>query len=1006
MLTLSSLAASGNSYKEVSNVRFTGMSPDGTMAVGYTKGYADGADQTSFIYNTNTGALEWKTGYNTEDLDKSGQFHAINNSGMIAGAFRDKTRLMQSSASEFAPPRKSNRRRSDDIIYTPVTSAAIWRADGTLINLGIGNYSATDFTDGTDGGYAIAISDDGMRVAGYIQIAWQPSLPCVWTDSGSGYVYSTLKLPTGMSIGYTNGMSADGATIFGTVVRSGQQYPCIWDKDGEPTTITLADYDFDDAHADAISASGRYLLVHGTSYVKPCVFGIYDITDGSLKKITLPEGMISPVGYAVSDNGDVLLGLTSTSTWVSSLHYYSMQTDVLVDFDHYLKSMDLGIDGLPSLTTGTPVGCSSDFSVIVANTSSYSSQPWVLTFEKKEAIILNTPRGKDLFFSAPDKITFRWHALESVPEGATITSYEATIAGKTICMTPDQAVDGVFTATVDATPGTHTASVVAVASTAAGEVRSSASEPRSASLSANTEWRLFDNWDDISLDATGNVVPANDWWNSTLPYGADTEVILWNIESYNFENNTPYYTTTSIATQPWSSALTSRFINATGHDEFYLSYYLSMQMVNSLTQDLSSDYLDVEYSTDGEHWNILKRHNASDFKHAIWNFYQVNLTPELAGRTYQLRFNAHGEGKGNIKWNLDVVNINDVMDGQTPAGVLFFEKDGALELEWTNSIGAYEVSHVFNSNILTDFNIGDEGRPLITAVDLDHDMTDRLAGKYISSLSCFIFDNPAIQTMQPTLADAIVYVDGKETARSTYDRDFNIPYHSTIILDEPVQIEKGRSYRIAVRIYDYDPQQTPVYYQGSTDFIPGVTDLYSSDEGATWHSLADLYDNSDAQSLIGRCIWPLRANITDTAEASGTDLDHELLAYNVLRDGEVINDHAIYSAYPHFTDSNPVAGARYQVQAFYRDGRVSRISDAAANSVNRVESDRPMISLDGETVSASGSVESIEVISIDGTVVLRTSAACLQLDTLADGIYMIRVKTDSRYATRKIALRR
>lgn len=999
LMTVAASAATKDSFTQFPGVRMSGLSPDGTYVVGYNNGWDDGDSFKSFIYNTLTGTTDWKTEYNTVDLDKSGQFMAVNNAGVIAGAIRDKDMQIESSGSIFAPGMK---KVDGDVTYTPITSAALWKADGTLVKLGVGPYQVTDFTDGSDGSYAVGVSADAQRAVGYIQIAWVPSYPCQWTlNSTTGeYEYSLLSLPDGCNGGYAGGVSPDGAVAFGTVVNDGEKFPCIWNAQGKGQIIQLADYTLDDAGADAISANGRYLLVHGTSYSRPCVAAVYDISTGAMTQIELPADVTSPLGYAISDNGDVLLSLQSTNTWVTTLYYYSMNGGTPVEFAHWLKALKPELEGIDALNNGTPVGCSSDFSVIAGNSGNYGANPWVLTLTPGEAIVLGTPQTKDLFFSAPDKLTFKWYALSNVPEGATIKEYQATIGDKTVTVTPDKAVDGVFTATIDAEAGSYTARVKAIATTANGEIESLSSEDRSVALSENTDPLLFDNWDDATMDAQGNVYASNDWWNASLPVGSKGEVIQWSIESYNFENNTPYYTTTSIATQPWSSVLTSRFIGDAKADKLYLSYLLSYQLVNSADQLLDTDYLDVEYSTDGEHWKTLSSHRASDIKSGDWKFYITDVTNELKGKVYQIRFNAHGEGDATLKWNLDIVNLTDKMAADAPTGLQATEKNGKVELQWHNTIGAYEVSYLENSNILTDYCTGSEGTPLITAVDLTPAMTDKYAGKYITSLSCFIFDNPAIITTQPTKAEAIVYADGQEVSRAAYDKAFDSPYASTIALTTPVKIEEGKTYRIAVRVYDYDPAQTPVYYQTTDNFIAGVTDLYSEDEGKTWNKLSDVYSENN-----GKCIWPLRANITDTDAAAATALDNEILAYNVLINGTVANANAIYAAYPKFTVSSPAAGAKYAVQAFYRDGRISPISaEVAAVGLNNVVTDRPFIDVTGDYIIASGNVSGIEVFNLQGVKVAASSAASLSTADLARGIYVVRVQADGKYYTCKIAV--
>lgn len=1008
-MATTAVAATADSYTKISQGKVAAVSSNGAWVTGYFNSYGDEI-YSGFIYNVATGKSEWKTSFDATDYDKSGMFLAVNNAGVIAGAMRDKDNMLEYTPGEFAPPAQGVD-GDGDVTYIPITSAAIWKPDGSFVKLGTGPHVLEEFSDGSDGSYAIGISEDGNKVVGYIQIAYVKTYPCQWTlNSATGkYEYSMLQLPEGSIGGYVSGMSADGSVICGVVMRNGQSYPCVWNSEGNGQIISIADVELVEAKADAVSPNGKYILVHGYDYANHKVIGVYNTLTSELTQATLADNLIMPAGYIVSDAGDVLCQITDNNNWTSKTYYYSPATGTLVEFDHYLSSLNPDIAALPSLNDNAPVACSGDFSVIAGNPG--YGDGWVLTLSPRQTIILNTPEPKEIFYSGIDKATFKWKALENVPKGATLTAYEATVADETITVTPDKAVNGIFSVTVDAQPGTVEASVKAIAQTSAGEIESAVSNTISASLSATTDWKLFDNFDEVTIDGQGNIHATNDYWNALLTADSKSEVIQWNLESYNFENNTPYYTTVSIATKPWSSILLSRFMDASKQNNFFLSYYMSCQLVNETTaSDLNADFLDVEYSTDGENWKVLSSHCAADLVYGAWNFYKVDMTPELAGKIYQIRFNAHGMGYGSLKWNIDCVNVTDKMEAPAPTGLKAVKANDKNEvnLTWHNTIGANEVSYLVNSNILTDYCTGSEGVPLITAVELTPDMTDSYAGKYITSLSCFVYDNPQIETNSPTKAQAIVWEDGVEVARTDYGQDFTSPYPTVIALDKAVQIQAGKTYKLGIRIYEYDAQQTPIYYQTTDMFIPGKTDLYSEDEGKTWFKLSDVYTSEEGVTPNGKCIWPIRANITETATAVSTTLDPEILVYNVLCNDEVINTVPVYAAYLKYTDQAPIAGGKYSVQAFYRDGRVSPQShavEAIVSSVDAIQTERPMIDVVDGAIRVSGAIDSIEVFAIDGTCVARTSGNNVGMASMPTGIYVVRVKAGDNTFARKIAIR-
>ena len=671
------------------------------------------------------------------------------------------------------------------------------------------------------------------------------------------------------------------------------------------------------------------------------------------------------------------------------------------------------------MKTATVTSVSADGLILAGNpATSYDSAQngWVLSLESNETTLINAPQITDIFFSAIDKITVKWNALTEVPEGVTLTGYRVYLDGEPqpLVAPAEAADDGTMRYSATVATGSHKAYVVAVGTANGKEVASTASGTLSTSVSDQTDLFIFDNFDDATFDANGNPIAPNDNWTAKKLYGNDSEIINWSLESSNFENNTPYMTTLSISGKPWSSTLTSRFLDATEAKDFFLTFYATCILVNSSEQNLSTDYLDVEYSTDGENWQLIRSLNAAELKTFAWNFFTTEMPAELAGKMFRIRFNAHGNGTATLKWNVDCIGIKDKLEGDVPAGLKVTQgSDGEAELAWMNSIGTYEVSYLGNSNILTDYCTGSEGTPLTVAIDPTPEMMAAYEGSYISSVSAFIYDNPALATNQPTKAEAIVYVDGEAVSRGTFARTFNQPYSSTVMLEEPVKIESGKQYRIAVRIFDYDAKQTPVYYQSTDDFIAGKTDLYSEDEGKTWNRLSDFYTSSD-EVVLGKCIWPIRANITSGAVTEEIkELDSELLAYNVYRNGEKLNEGAVYAHAQHFTDPTPTDGASYTLQAFYKDGRVSAISEPVTfTRVGighiSVDEDAPMaFRMTDNAIELAGTADRAVLFNLDGIRVASVSGGqSLHTTALPSGTYLLQVTAGGHTEVHKVIVRK
>ena len=76
--------------------------------------------------------------------------------------------------------------------------------------------------------------------------------------------------------------------------------------------------------------------------------------------------------------------------------------------------------------------------------------------------------------------------------------------------------------------------------------------------------------------------------------------------------------TISIGNTPWESALYSPFITTDKGEDLFVSFYTAYQLVNTANQNLSTDYLYVDYSTDGEHWTTVKSICAGDIAPYSW----------------------------------------------------------------------------------------------------------------------------------------------------------------------------------------------------------------------------------------------------------------------------------------------------------------------------------------------------------------------------------------------------
>lgn len=1013
LLACCGIAFAQGSFTKLNSSVINGVSHDGTHVVGNKSGYTNVSHFCSYVYDVATGETTWATTYDELDYDKSGQYMSITNTGIIVGAMKNKDMLMAIETGDYAPStdvNKVSRSEDENIQYVPVVSAAVWR-NGKTYCLGMGNHTVEELIDETDGTYAVGASEDGSTVIGYLQSSWIKILPCIWTYNANrdAYDYQELALPAGFKRASAIAVSADGKVIVGEGTNDNGTCPIIW-TDGTPKYVSLGSEPYSDSHADAVSSNGRFVLMHGNGYGLTSVLVVYDTTTGDKRNISIPniDDVYQVKGMAITDEGDSYCTISYTTDYREKLFYYDYASSSLADINYYLSALDITINGLTDLSNTKVSAVSSDGKVVAGNSDSFGG--WVLTLSETEAAILNAPQIKDFFFSGANEVTVRWLPYANLANDITVKQYKVYVDGSLVAnVDADSQVDGVYRCKTTCGYGSHTAYVVAVAEKNGKRINSATSEMLSAYLSAKNNLPLVDNFDDVYLDSNNNPVATNDYWTAKRITGDDGALIKWSLDGNNYENSSPYMCTISIGTTPWQSAMTSPFVTTEQGNKLFVSFYTAYQLVNIADQDLTTDYLDIEYSTDGENWNLIKSLRASDMSAYNWRFVHAPIEGDLSGKPFQIRFLAHGQGRAMLKWNVDCVCLNNEYAGnQTDEAKAIKGDDGKVKIMWHNSLNAYELSRINNTNVLTDYCTGSEGVPLITAVDLKADDVANHVGSYISAVSAFIFDNPYIETTMPTQAEAIVYVDGQEQTRQKFTRAFDEPVSTTVTLANPVKIETGKKYRIAVRIFNYDPLQTPIYYTASTEYEPGHTDLFSEDEGKTWQWLSDVYTSSE-DPYIGKCIWPIRAHVTEQPMTMGDNqLNQELIGYNLYRNGEVINDGLIYAAHPFYTDDSYVEGATYSVRTFYKDCTVSDLSLPVSVSTSSIDGIGKGIAYkvsaaDGQ-LSISGDYDNATVYDASGAVV-GSASSDITLSHLPQGIYMLRINSGGKVMVEKIVIR-
>ena len=976
----------------------TGISPNGKFVVG-TKGNYSPDNLSSYVYDVETKETTWGTDGSDADTDKGGKFAKITDQGIIAGSMTDKNLTVDLPGDDWTPPSTIN-----------LTTAAVW-SNGKVYKLGIGGNDKNVFTDPTDGSYASGISEDGSIVSGYLQYSYFPQIAMGWrydaaTDSYTDFRYA---LPSGVEISSTTGLSSDGKVAIGTVFCNGANHAIVWTSENDYKILDLGVDDFTGlrGNAAAISPDGRYVLVTVLGGESPKV-GVYDVASDKTETVEISNAFEAK-GFAIDNNGNFFCSVQDKTTYQDNTFFYYAADKTLLDMDYYMANFAKGMSGAPSMTKATVVGISGDGSKLVGYSMDeyYATSSWWMSVNTS-AVTVSPATGVKLFTSGIDKVTAKWDGIKELPEGVTVKQYDLYLDGKNVhkATVEDGQAGGQFRYEAAAQAGKHEVFVIATCAKDGKEFSSPKSEEATTVVPSTYAIPMTDDFESQSFD--------KNTWEKELLEGNSSEVQSWLVAGGDFENNTYFASTTSIMLKPYSSVLYSRFFDATDLKDVYVTFYNKFAYVNDVSPNQNEELFDLEYSTDGENWTLLKSLCAADMTAGAWNFSTSDFSKELAGKLFKLRFNAHGKGYATLKWYLDYVTVGKELDPAKPEGVKAVANNGKNEIEWKNSLGTYEASYVVNSNVLTDYNIGNEGKPLVVAVSFPAEKLTSRVGQYISGVASFIYDDQTIGSTKATQAEAIIYEDGVEVARQAFaNTAFDEPYSQAVALSKPVKIEAGKEYKVAVRIHDYDPQQTPLYFQADqSGLIPGVTDLYSEDEGKTWQKISEFNASHDDMARSW-CIWPIRALISEDATPLASDMkfDEKLIAYNVYRNGEQINTKPVYSSFLKFTDENTDKQAEYTVQAFYTDGRVSVLSDPTTPVTTSIDgvvtAGGAKFSIDKAegTIALDGQYDAARLAGIDGRTVATAHAGKIQTTALTPGIYVLSIENGGKASTYKIVVR-
>ena len=982
------------------------MSPNGKYAVGQGVGIGDAPMYKSYLWDAENGQLTWMTELDENDFDKSGHFADVNDEKTIVGNFKDENYILSYID-------------MDEQFSGPICVAAVWK-DGKRTSLGIGDFTMDDFNSFADGSFAMAVSADSKTVVGYINQGNSTTFtPCGWVynESTQAWDYQRYALPEGSQGGQIGSVSADGKLAVGYAAYHLRAMPVIWTSPTECLQIELTEEDasyedeFGFNYGYKISPNGQYVLFTLNNMI-PCIYSMKD------RKYVKLDGYPDATGLSVntiSDQGDVV-GAFGYGNYFSGTYtrpfWFSYKDNKCTDFEYLIQTYAQGVNipfsfNFSDKITSNPQSISADGTIIFGTNGEES---WILRTSSDRITLPDYVPNVRAVNSKLKEVTVSWDKAINIPTGFILKSYKVYCDDEYLGnVDASQAADASRIQYVQqgVSTGLHTYSVVGEYVATNGKVyESHKSIGVEIGVVNSFALPLFDNFD--SPDFTENG------WTNELLLGNPRHDLKWqNRTSGDPANETASLTAIVMTDEPYSATLTSRFMDATELDRVYVSFSKKLMYANRDDWDLTLDSLSLEFSTDDVNWVAVRDYPADKVVAGSWNYEQIDITKLAAHKQFKLRWRTHGKAVAELLWYIDTFKVGSITEKPAPEGLTGTISNGKVNLQWQNTFNAYELSYLENSTALYEVSFGDsEGIPLIIANAFDPDQLKMYDGKYITSVTTFLYEYLSDEVKQ-TRASILIYEDDKVISEQEISDQIINGYTFTVKLNHAVKIDANKKLKIAMKIFDYNPQSTPVYYQCSDLFVPGKSDLYSEDDGKTWKKLSDFYATVPGQEEWGYCNWPLRANVSDEEVITDSpSLDETLAGYCVYRNGVQINEGLIYGPYLKFTDEDPVDNGCYEVIAYYQNGDVSEVSAQYCVGVISGIQENDAVTIikvypnpADDYIYVEGVFDKLQLLTSEGRIILETTEGTIQVSGQPSGLYFLRVVSGSKVETHKVMIR-
>ncbi|MDR1811162.1 MAG: leucine-rich repeat domain-containing protein [Prevotella sp.] len=926
-------------------------------------------DGNNIVGNGTSGAYIFSSGQQTQIPGATGVAD-VNDKGFIAGTFVDYSYLYNGN---------------------PIENAGVYR-NGQWLTLGLGRHGSVPSSSEAHSDVQAIDSVGNVYGSSFLANSVAKVVPFTWKYNAANNNYTTDTLAYATPVSYAAGdqggkiydVSSDGTIAGGWISRmiyGGARSAIAWSS---PTAYRLFDED-NWSESKAVSPNGRYITA--------TVAGRAAVYDAALDSLIV-FGPDSSSPTSVSDNGFVIgfhqRGAAFESGRQGFVWSEKLGLTYLRDFiDQYAPDAEIPSGDFFNFPKeeaiyDTPMSISAD-GLVIAGWSGYSAiatHGWLLCLADTLNLI-DRPRNLSatVDIARRNVVNLSWNAPQDY---GTHTLDLYFIYRDGVKIGEIEPYEGTSYTDNNAPTGKVSYTVAAIFDYVNSTTYTASSQTEPASVS------IVDNYDVPFAETFESGTFDDNYWTADAQTSS-----AWLLQNYTGFNGMKAVTLLGSGNQtPYNLSLTSKPFDATGQSKVILAYVYAV--LSDAERFLGvKDTVYVEVGVNGAWTKVNTLLIAEKYG---WTPATIDISTVAANQLFRVRFRGvSGDNRTSYNYRVDDFGIA-FEESAAPSGVLAYRYSGEKDVNvlYKDVTGSYGLSY---TNGYFDSSVGNEGNSIIAVNRYTPKQLKKLAGKYLSSISAFLFSDYAGTTV-PSEFKLAVFVNGTRVEDAAISA-WNGHVWNNFPLTNPVAITGNEEILVGIEAAHGDAYNRPLSMNSKADAasVNPDADLYSEDGGAHW-------GHASAASIFGH--WGITANFRDESAPAPADDDLFDALYEIYRNGEKMES-LHYGQ--QFVDTTSLSDADvYAVKVFRSTGGMSPLS--AQSGAIDILLDVPAVKIGQfavypnpakDVVVISADFTTVKVYDISGRLLKQTADRQLNISDLAAGTYLFEIKlADGQKATVKV----